>query len=157
MHKVKQSKTLTIWLGVNEEFEEFNYLGGEVWFKNKAFWAMPISNYNRSFAPKGKKLVGFMFSINENNDIKYEKQIAYDSILHVYPNIDKFVDMVHYQITTPEKAAVSIDGFIADTETPIKNLYIVGTDADDRSMGVTRASYSVVKLITALQKVGYIA
>jgi len=64
--------------------------------------------------------------------------------------------MIHYQITTPEKAAVSIDGFIASTETLIKNMYIVETDADDRSMGVTRAPCSVVKLITVLQKEGYI-
>ncbi len=156
LNKVKQSKTLTIWLGLSEEFKEFNYVGGEVWFKKKAFWAMPISNYNRNFAPKGKKLVGFMFSVDENNDLESEKRNAYDTILHVYPNIDKFIDMVHYQITTPEKASVSIDGFIADTETPIKNLYIVGTDADDRSMGVTRASYSVVKLIKVLKRDGYI-
>ncbi len=156
LNNVKQSKTLTIWLGLGEEFEEFNYVGGEVWFKKKAFWAMPISNYNKNFAPKGKKLVGFMFSIDENNDLESEKRNAYDTILHVYPNIDKFIDMVHYQITTPEKAAISIDGFIADTETPIKNLYIVGTDADDRSMGVTRASYSVVKLIKVLKREGYI-
>ncbi|MFZ3058874.1 MAG: NAD(P)/FAD-dependent oxidoreductase [Candidatus Methanoperedens sp.] len=156
LNKVKQSKTLTIWLGLSEEFKEFNYVGGEVWFKKKAFWAMPISNYNRNFAPKGKKLVGFMFSVDENNDLESEKRNAYDTILHVYPNIDKFIDMVHYQITTPEKAAVSINGFIADTETPIKNLYIVGTDADDRSMGVTRASYSVVKLIKVLKREGYI-
>ena len=146
---------MTIWLGLSEEFKEFNYVGGEVWFKKKAFWAMPISNYNRNLAPKGKKLVGFMFSVSDGNDLESEKRIAYDTILRVYPNIDKFIDMVHYQTTIPEKAAVSINGFIADTETPIKNLYIVGTDADDRSMGITRASYSVVKLIKVLKRYGH--
>lgn len=156
LNNVKQSRTLTIWLGLSSEFDEFNYVGGEVWFKKKAFWAMPISNYNRNFAPSGKKLVGFMFSIDENNDLEHEKGGAYDTILHVYPGIDKYIDMIHYQVTTPEKAAVSINGFIADTETPIKNLYIVGTDADDRSMGVTRAAYSVVKLIKVLKNRGYI-
>lgn len=156
LNNVKQSKTLTIWLGLSGEFEEFNYVGGEVWFKKKAFWAMPISNYNRNFAPRGKKLVGFMFSIDENNDFESEKRNAYDTILHAYPKIDKYIDMIHYQVTIPEKAAVSIGGFIADTETPIKNLYIVGTDADDRSMGVTRAAYSVVKLIKFLKREGFI-
>ena len=156
LNNVKQSRTLTIWLGLSSEFNEFNYVGGEVWFKKKAFWAMPISNYNRNFAPEGKKLVGFMFSIDENIDLEYEKGGAYDTILRVYPGIDKYMDMVHYQVTTPEKAAVSINGFISDTQTPIKNLYIVGTDADDRSMGVTRAAYSVVKLIKVLKLGGYI-
>ncbi|AKB34695.1 Phytoene dehydrogenase [Methanosarcina siciliae C2J] len=152
LSRTKQSKTLTIWLGLDEEFEEFNYTGGEVWFKQKPFWAMPISNYNKSFAPAGKKLVGFMFSIDENNSLESEKSDAYDTILRVYPGINKHMDMIHYQITVPEKASVAINGFIAETTTPVKNLYLVGTDVDERSMGITRAAYSVVKLITVLRK-----
>ncbi len=151
LDKVKQSRTLTIWLGLDDKFNDFNYVGGEVWFRKKAFWAMPISNYNRDFAPTGKKLVGFMFSTDEKNNMESEKRDAFETILRVYPGIDRHIDMTHYQVTTPEKAAVSIDGFIGDTKTPIKNLYLVGTDADDRSMGVTRAAYSVVKLIKILK------
>ncbi|MDI9394143.1 MAG: NAD(P)/FAD-dependent oxidoreductase [Euryarchaeota archaeon] len=152
LNRIKQSKALTIWLGLDEKFEEFNYIGGEVWFKKKPFWAMPISNYNKSFAPEGKKLVGFMFSIDENNSLESEKLEAYNTILRVYPGIDKHIDMIHNQITIPEKASVAINGFIAETVTPIKNLYLVGTDVDDRSMGITRAAYSVVKLITVLRE-----
>lgn len=153
---VKQSRTLTIWLGIDEKFGEFNYTGGEVWFRRKAFWAMPISNYNKNFAPDGKKLVGFMFNIDEGTDYESAKRDAYDTILRVYPGIERFIDMTHYQLTIPEKAAVAVNGFIANTETPIKNLYVVGTDADNRSMGITRAAYSVVKLIKVLRKEGYI-
>ena len=154
LKNVSQSRTLTIWLGISDEFDEFNYVGGEVWFKKKAFWAMPISNYNKDFAPKGKKLVGFMFSVDTTSEIESEKREAYDTILKVYPGIEKYIEMVHYQITTPEKASVTIDGFIADTKTPIEKLYVVGTDADDRSMGVTRAAYSVVELIKVLKNEG---
>lgn len=157
LKNVSQSRTLTIWLGIGDEFNEFNYVGGEVWFKKKAFWAMPISNYNKDFAPKGKKLVGFMFAVDETCEIESEKRDAYNTILMVYPGIERYIEMAHYQITTPEKASVTIDGFIADTRTPIDNLYVVGTDADDRSMGVTRAAYSVVKLIKVLKKEGILA
>ena len=125
-----------------------------MWFKKKAFWGMPVSNYNKTLAPQGKKLVSFMFSLDEKREIDSEKKEAYNTILRVFPGIDRYIDMIHYQITTPEKAAVSIDGFIADTKTPIKNLYITGTDADDRSMGITRAAYSVVKLIKVLEEDG---
>lgn len=38
LNRIKQSKSLTIWLGLDEAFEEFNYIGGEVWFKKKSFW-----------------------------------------------------------------------------------------------------------------------
>jgi len=34
--------------------------------------------------------------------------------------------MMHYQITIPEKAAVTINGFIAGQRSPIKNLYLAG-------------------------------
>lgn len=77
MNNIKQSRTLTIWLGLSSEFDEFNYVGDEVWVKKKAFWAMPISNYNRNFSPIGKKLVGFMLSIDDNNDLECEKGSAY--------------------------------------------------------------------------------
>ncbi len=156
LSRIKQSKALTIWLGLDETFEEFNYTGGEVWFKDKPFWAMPISNYNKNFAPKGKKLVGFMFSINEGNSLESEKLEAYNTILRVYPGINNYIEMIHYQITIPEKASVSINGFIADTVTPVRNLYLVGTDVDDRSMGITRAAYSIIKLIKSLRIDGFI-
>ncbi|HEY9245432.1 MAG TPA: hypothetical protein VIO11_01150 [Candidatus Methanoperedens sp.] len=152
LNKIKQSKTMTIWLGLSKEFKEFNYVGGEIWFKKKAFWAMPTSNYNSDFAPEDKKLVGFMFSIDDTKAVESEKCDAYNTILRVYPDIERYIDMIHYQVTTPEKAAVAVDGFIADTETPLKNLYLVGTDADNRSMGITRAAYSVVKLINVLKR-----
>ncbi|HEY9246647.1 MAG TPA: NAD(P)/FAD-dependent oxidoreductase, partial [Candidatus Methanoperedens sp.] len=98
-----------------------------------------------------KKMVSFMFSI-DTKDMESEKRDAYNTILQVYPDINGYIDMIHYQVTTPEKAAVTVDGFIADTETPIKNLYLVETDADNRSMGITRAAYSVVKLINVLKR-----
>ncbi len=157
LKNVNQSRTLTIWMGISNDFNDFNYMGGEVWFKKKPFWAMPISNYNKKFAPDGKKLIGFMFSINGTSDFEIEKREAYDTILNVYKGIDKYIDMIHYQLTTPEKASVTIEGFISDTKTPILNLYVVGTDADERSMGVTRAAYSVVKLINVLKKDGIIS
>ncbi|MPN39451.1 hypothetical protein SDC9_186979 [bioreactor metagenome] len=93
-----------------------------------------------------------MFSIDENNSLESEKLDAYETILRVYPGINEHIDMIHYQITVPEKASVAINGFIAETVTPVKNLYLVGTDVDDRSMGITRAAYSVVKLIAVLRK-----
>jgi phytoene dehydrogenase-like protein len=54
----------------------------------------------------------------------------------------------------PEKAAVSINGKFADIRTPIKNLYVAGTDTDRRSMGITRASYSIIELLKILNEDG---
>jgi phytoene dehydrogenase-like protein len=62
--------------------------------------------------------------------------------------------MQHEQIMIPEKAAVTIHGKFADIRTPIQNLYIAGTDTDRRSMGITRAAYSIIELLKSLNEDG---
>ena len=115
---------------------------------------MPISNYDPSLAPKDKQLIGFSFVIDENNSEEQELKKAYDTIFRAHPNIEKYIEMQHEQIMIPEKAAVTIDGKFADIRTPVKNLYIAGTDTDKRSMGITRASYSIIELLKILNEDG---
>jgi len=147
LNKIEQTKSLTIWIGLKQKLEYFNYIGSEIYFKNKAYWAMPISNYGEGIAPKGKQLVGFTFVLDHTKSIEEEKKSAYNTILNVFPDLEKYIEMIHCQVTIPEKAAVTLKGYIPDVETPVKNLYLVGTDADKRSMGITRAAYSVIELL----------
>ncbi|MCQ1536793.1 NAD(P)/FAD-dependent oxidoreductase [Methanosarcina sp. KYL-1] len=151
---IVHSKSLTIWLGMDRELPEFNYIGSEIWFKDFAYWAMPISNYDQSLAPKGRQLVGFSFVIDEHRSEEHELKKAYETIFRALPNIEKHIDLQHEQIMIPEKAAVTIDGKFADIRTPIKNLYIAGTDTDRRSMGITRAAYSIIELLKILNEDG---
>jgi phytoene dehydrogenase-like protein len=151
---IVHSKSLTIWLGLKKELPEFNYTGSEIWFKDLAYWATPISNYDPSLAPKDKQLIGFSFVIDEKSDEKQELKRAYETIFRAVPNAEKHIDMQHEQIMIPEKAAVTINGKFADIRTPIKNLYIAGTDTDRRSMGITRASYSIIELLKTLNEDG---
>jgi len=150
--RIEQTLSLTIWLGLSEKMKEFDYMGSEVWFKNGAYWAMPISNYDPNIAPKGKQLVGFTFIIDDMKEIDSEKKRALEIIMRAIPGIEKKIEMTHYQITIPEKAAVTINGFIAGQRSPIKNLYLAGTDTDNRSMGVTRAAYSVLELLKVMKE-----
>lgn len=154
LNGIVHSKSLTIWLGLVEELPEFNYTGSEIWFKDFAYWAMPISNYDPSLAPKDKQLVGFSFVIDENKSEECELKQAYETIFHAHPKIENYIEMQHEQFNIPEKAAVTIDGKFADIRTPIRNLYIAGTDTDKRSMGITRASYSIIELLKILNEDG---
>ncbi|MGD9780278.1 phytoene desaturase family protein [Methanomethylovorans sp.] len=147
---IVQTKSLTIWLGLDTTMEAFNYIGSEIWFRDKAYWAMPISNYDSSLAPEGKQLVGFTFVIDPEKDDSSEIKKAYETIYNAVPGIGEHVEMKHEQIIIPEKAAVTIDGNFADIRTPIKNLYVAGTDTDRRSMGITRAAYSVIEMLRVL-------
>lgn len=154
LNGIVQSKSLTIWLGLNETLETFNYIGSEIWYNNKPYWAMPISNYDSSLAPKGKQLVGFSFVIDSDKSNNSEIKKAYESIYQAVPEVEDKIEMQHEQVIIPEKAAVTIDGNFADIRTPIKNLYVAGTDADKRSMGITRAGYSVIELMRVLKSDG---
>ena len=115
---------------------------------------MPISNYDPSLAPKDKQLIGFSFVIDENKNEEQEIKKAYNTIFRAHPNLEKNIEMQHEQIMVPEKAAVTINGKFADIRTPIRNLYIAGTDTDKRSMGITRASYSIIELLKILNEDG---
>ncbi|MDR7664630.1 NAD(P)/FAD-dependent oxidoreductase [Methanosarcina sp. Z-7115] len=154
LNGIVHSKSLTIWLGMKKELPEFNYTGSEIWFKDFAYWATPISNYDPSLAPKDKQLIGFSFVIDENNSEESELKKAYGTIFRALPNIEKHIDMQHEQTLIPEKAAVTINGKFADIRTPIQNLYVAGTDTDRRSMGITRASYSIIELLKILNEDG---
>lgn len=154
LKKVDHARSLTVWLGLDSVMEEFNYIGSEIWFKNHPYWAMPVSNYDSSLAPKGKQLVGFSFIIAQDSDESAEIKRAYETIYHAIPGIEDHIQMRHEQITIPEKAAVTINGYFADTRTPINNLYVAGTDTDRRSMGITRAAYSVIELLQRMNEDG---
>ena len=152
LSRVDQTLSLTIWLGLSEKIKELDYTGSEVWFKGGAYWAMPISNYDPDIAPKGKQLIGFTFVIRDKKNIESEKRKALDLILRAIPAIEGKIEMMHYQVTIPEKAAVTINGFFATPRSPVPNLYLVGTDTDNRSMGITRAAYSVLELLKAMRE-----
>ncbi|MFC2154012.1 phytoene desaturase family protein [Candidatus Altiarchaeota archaeon] len=151
LNKLKQSNTLTIWLGLREKYNGFNYQGSEIWFEEEMpYWATPTSNHDNWLAPEGKQLVGFStFADGKQRDVK-EKLL--ETIYTVHPELEKLVEVEHTQQLIPEKAAISVGAQFPGQESPIEGLYLVGTDTDYRSMGVTRAAFSVEKLLEILKK-----
>ena len=81
--------------------------------------------------------------------IDLSKQSVYETLPRTLSK-----DAYDFVDTVPEKAAVTIDGNFADIRTPIKNLYLAGTDTDSRSMGITRAAYSIVEMLGVLNEDG---
>jgi phytoene dehydrogenase-like protein len=143
---LKSVKALTMWIGTRENL--FPNLGSEVWIDTSKYcWAVPTSNYDPSLAPEGCQLAGLLFApgVVENQ--------AKNTFYEVFP--DTSLDMLHFQHLIPEKAAWSLEEF-PSTKPPLDNLYLVGTDTEKKSMGLTRASYSVINLIDVLKKEGRI-
>lgn len=146
--KLKQSRAMTIWLGLKKPIDAMSYRGSEVWFSEGVpYWAMPTSSYDPHLAPRGKQLAGFSSFIHPDEDPSRHEKALLRTIYSAIPEIEENVEMKHVQVIVPEKAAVSVGVKFPSPITPIKNLYLVGTDADMRSMGVTRASYSVIEVL----------
>ncbi|MCK4919063.1 MAG: NAD(P)/FAD-dependent oxidoreductase [Candidatus Pacebacteria bacterium] len=147
LSKLKQTKSLTLWLGLKKKLPETSYIGSEMFFNTDTpYWAVPVSNFDNHLSPKNKQLIGFTTVIEDKNIEKRIKELK-NSIFKAIPTIENQIEFEHTQITIPEKAAVTIGVDFPSPKSPIKNLYLVGTDTDMRSMGITRASYSVIKAL----------
>ncbi len=151
LKQMKQTKALAIWIGLSSKVQEFSYSGSEIWFEEgKPYWAMPTSNFDPHLAPKGKQLVGFAFVLED--EVKKERKKALDTIYTALPNIERYVEMEHFQVAVPEKATPTIDSYMPSPKSPIDGLYLVGTDTNSNSMGITRASYSVLDCLKFMKE-----
>lgn len=149
---IEKVRSLTVWLGLNEPV--FRDEGSEMWISTDPdtyhTWLIPTSNYDSSLAPKDKHLVGFAFIVPPGTSSDEAKEKARHTIFSTVPALEKYMDMVHYQELVPEKATWSINAGFGDVVTPIENMYCVGSDSYKRSMGLTRASYSVLKMLDTM-------
>ena len=150
---LKQTRSLTLWLGLKRKRDEFNYTGSEVLFKAETpFWAMPISNYDPQLAPEGMQLIGFTTIIIGSKTQKEQKQLLLNTIKKIFPHIEKDIIMQHVQVTVPEKASITVGAIFPGPKGPISGFYLAGTDTDKRSMGITRAAHSVLEMIDLMKK-----
>jgi phytoene dehydrogenase-like protein len=151
LSKIRRINSMTIWLGLKKKI--FAEQGSEIWAEAAPYsWVVPTSNYDPYLAPKDKQLVGFAFIFPGEFDVEKEKKKCLEMIYSTMPEIEKSVDFMHVQALVPEKAVWTVGAQFAGVKTPLERLYLVGTDTEKRSMGVTRASYSVVKLLSALKE-----
>ncbi len=150
VQELEQATAMTIWLGLAKPIPEFNYNGSEVFCdigdadKELFYWLMPVPE----LAPRNKSLVGVSTIIDPKKIHESEKKLL-NTIYSVVPAVEKNIEMIHTQVMVPEKAAVSLNYF-PSIKTPINGLYVVGTDTDMRSMGITRAGYSVLELLKSV-------
>jgi phytoene dehydrogenase-like protein len=145
--KINQTRSLVLWLGLKEKIKELDYIGSEVYFNtNTPYWAIPVSNYDPDLAPKNKQLIGFSTIMLEDSESKQLQKLR-RTVYKALPNIKSKVEFEHTQITIPEKGALTIGVEFPSPKTHIDGLYLVGTDTDMRSMGITRASYSVLEFL----------
>ena len=152
LKKIKQTNSVTLWLGLKKIMPELSYMGSEVYFDTDTpYWALPTSNFDSNLAPKNKQLIGFT-TVMKENDLEKQLSKLKHSIFAALPNIKENIEFEHSQVTIPEKAAVTVGVKFPSPKSPIKGLYLVGTDTNMKSMGVTRASYSVIEALEFMKE-----
>ena len=150
---IKKVRSLTIWLGLTKRL--FPNYGSEMWVDSDPYaWVVPTTNYDPTLAPRGNQLVGIAFTLDGEYDIQEMKRKAFQSIIQKVPNIEDYIDMIHYQELIPEKASWALNLGFGDVRTPVKNLYCVGTDTEKRSAGVNRSAYSVLRCLDLMRSDG---
>ena len=151
LEKLEKVISLTLWLGLCKKF--FEKSGSEIWVdSDPPCWVVPITNYDSSLAPPEHQLVGFATILPDDFDIDNEKSRLLKAVVNELPGIKKYIKMKHFQVLIPEKAAWIVNQKMPTSKTPIKGLYLVGTDTMRKSMGITRASYSVLNLLEAMRE-----
>lgn len=141
--RLETTRCLTVWVGTRDTVMKRR--GSEIWADtDPPCWLVPTSLYDPSLAPEGCQLFGCAFPYSPPAE-------ALAAISQVFPDLD--IDMVHCQVLQPDKAAWTTQPFPTIT-TPVPDLYVVGTDTIKRSMGITRASYSVLELLDILRGEG---
>jgi len=156
LSKIEKVNSLSIWLGLDEQV--FKEDASEMWVSTSPntfhTWLIPTSNYDPHLAPKGKHLVGFAFVAPEGISSEEMKRKARHTMFSNIPALEKHMDMIHYQELVPEKATWNMNAGFGDVKTPIDNMYCVGSDSFKRSMGLTRTSYSIIKMLDTIRADG---
>ncbi len=156
LSKIEKVTSLSVWLGLDEQV--FKEDASEMWVSTTRdkfhTWLIPTSNYDPLLAPKGKHLVGFAFVNPDGASSEEMKRKATHTIFSNMPALEDHMDMIHYQELVPEKATWNMNAGFGDVKTPIDNMYCVGSDSFKRSMGLTRTSYSIIKMLETVRADG---
>jgi all-trans-retinol 13,14-reductase len=146
---------ITLWLGLNKQV-----IGDR---KNRVIvhplpnrWIVSISSFDPSCAPEGKELVAVaMMTIPGKSKEEMVEIMKGNGLEKYYPGILDHVEMEHVQMSYATRAALipgQTDLDRPGPRTPIKGLYIVGTDTAGSGVGLQQAAQSADGVVKALSE-----
>ncbi|MGD9395471.1 MAG: NAD(P)/FAD-dependent oxidoreductase [Candidatus Thorarchaeota archaeon] len=150
---MKPTRGITLWLGLNKIV-----LGDR---KNRVLvhpnpnrWIVSISSFDPSCAPKGKELIGIaMMTIPGKSKDEMVEIMKGNGLEKYHPGILDHVEMEHVQMSYATRAALipgQTDLDRPGPRTPIKGLYIVGTDTAGSGVGLQQAAQSADGAVKSL-------
>ncbi|MFW9832856.1 MAG: phytoene desaturase family protein [Candidatus Thorarchaeota archaeon] len=152
---MKPTHGITLWLGLSKEV-----IGDR---KNRVIvhplpnrWIVSISSFDPSCAPEGKELVAVaMMTIPGKSKEEMVEIMKGNGLEKYHPGILDHAEMEHVQMSYATRAALipgQTDLDRPGPRTPIKGLYIVGTDTAGSGVGLQQAAQSADGVVKALHE-----
>jgi len=152
---MKPTHGITLWLGLNKIV-----LGDR---KNRVLvhpnpnrWIVSISSFDPSCAPADKELVAIaMMTIPGKSKEEMIEIMKGNGLEEYHPGLLANVEMEHVQMSYATRAALipgQTDLDRPGPRTPIKGLYIVGTDTAGSGVGLQQAAQSADGVVKALRE-----
>jgi all-trans-retinol 13,14-reductase len=150
---MKPTHGITLWLGLNKVI-----IGDR---KNRVLvhpapnrWIVSISSFDTSCAPEGKELVAIaMMAIPGQSKEEMVEIMKGNGLEKYHPGLLEHIEMEHAQMSYATRAALipgQTDLDRPGPRTPIKGLYIVGTDTAGSGVGLQQAAQSADGVVSAL-------
>jgi phytoene dehydrogenase-like protein len=148
------TKGVTMWFGLDEVVIGDRQSRVIVHPRPEA-WMISMSTFDPSCAPKGKELLGVATILQEGKTPDDMVRLVKENGLQTYhPEVLAHIEMEHVQSSYATRAALipgQTDLDRPGPETPIRGLYIVGTDTAGAGVGLQQAANSAEGVIRALE------
>jgi phytoene dehydrogenase-like protein len=119
-------------------------------------WMISMSSFDPSCAPDGKELIGVATILQDGKTPEaMAKLVKENGLREYYPDVLDRIEMEHVQSSYATRAALipgQTDLDRPGPETPIKGLYIVGTDTAGAGVGLQQAANSAEGAIHTLER-----
>ena len=149
------TKGVTIWFGLNQVV-----IGDRksrvIVHPRPESWMISMSSFDPSCAPDGKELIGVATILQDGKTPEIMARLVKENGLREYhPDVLDHIEMEHIQSSYATRAALipgQTDLDRPGPETPIKGLYIVGTDTAGAGVGLQQAANSAEGALRALEE-----
>ncbi|MFW9767568.1 MAG: phytoene desaturase family protein [Candidatus Thorarchaeota archaeon] len=152
---MRPTQGITLWLGLSKPVigDRKNRV---IVHPNPNRWIVSISSFDPSCAPEGKELVAIaMMAISGRSKEEMVDIMKSNGLEKYHPGLFDHVEMEHVQMSYATRAALipgQTDLDRPGPRTPIKGLYIVGTDTGGSGVGLQQAAQSADGAVKAIHE-----
>jgi phytoene dehydrogenase-like protein len=153
--KMEPTRGITLWLGL-DKIVIGDRKNRVIVHPNPNRWIVSVSSFDPSCAPPGKELVAIAMMVEPGKSVdEHVSMMKGNGLEEYHPGILDHTEMEHVQMSYATRAKLipgQTDLDRPGPRTPIKGLYIVGTDTAGSGVGLQQAAQSADGAIRTLHE-----